>query len=249
MAKHTFGAEGEKVTVHIADLPDRASGSPALIPMVYLHVFEGDGTGVWQRLEEEGDQSRIALAAIAPRSWNNDLTPWPCPPVFRGNRPYEGLALVQLHLLESQIVPQTQALLTQHGVAPSFSALVGYSLAGLFSVWVATRSAAFERVASVSGSLWYPGFSKYVAGHIHPSVRRAYFSLGDKESHTRNPVMKTVLENTQQIVEKFEQAGADTCFELNPGNHFVDEDLRTARGIRWLLGGGPAAAVPTGERP
>jgi predicted alpha/beta superfamily hydrolase len=185
----------------------------------------------------------MALVAVAPKSWDNDLTPWPSPPVFRGGRPYEGFALLQLDLLEREIMPQAEALLAQHGMAPSFSALAGYSLAGLFAAWAATQSSAFERVASVSGSLWYPDFVKYVAGNRpKPAVQRAYFSLGDAEPHTRNRAMRSVLEDTRQVAERFEQVGVVTRFELNPGNHFVDEDLRTARGIRWLLDDGTNAA-------
>lgn len=242
MVEQSFEVEGEKVTLRATEQPAEATGTWTRIPVVYLHVFEGDGEDVWQCLGDVG-VSPIALVAVAPKSWDNYLTPWPCPPVFRGGRPYEGFALLQLDLLEREIIPQAEALLAQHGIVPSFSALAGYSLAGLFAAWAATQSGAFERVASISGSLWYPDFVKYVAGNRpRPAVQRAYFSLGDAESHTRNRAMRPVLENTRQVAERFEQAGVVTRFELNPGNHFMDEDLRTARGIRWLLDDGTNTA-------
>lgn len=235
MVEQSFEVEGVKATLRATEPPASTTDAWARVPVVYLHVFEGDGADVWQRLRKGGEQP-IALVAIAPKSWDNNLTPWPSPPVFRGGRPYEGFALLQLDLLEREIMPQAEALLAQHGMVPSFSALAGYSLAGLFAAWAATQSNAFERVASVSGSLWYPDFVKYVAGNRpRPIVQRAYFSLGDAEPHTRNRAMRSVLEDTRQVAERFEQAGVVTRFELNPGNHFVDEDLRTARGIRWLL--------------
>lgn len=235
MVEQSFEVEGEKVTLRATEPPVSTTDAWTRVPVVYLHVFEGDGADVWRRLREGGEQP-MALVAVAPKSWDNDLTPWSSPPVFRGGRPYEGFAIVQLDLLEREIMPQAEALLAQHGMVPSFSALAGYSLAGLFAAWAATQSGAFERVASVSGSLWYPDFVNYVAGNRpRPAVRRAYFSLGDTESHTRNRAMRPVLENTRQVAERFEQVGVATRFELNPGNHFVDEDLRTARGIRWLL--------------
>ena len=40
--------------------------------------------------------------------------------------------------------------------------IAGYSLAGLFALWAAWNSGYFRRVASVSGSLWYPGFTDYI---------------------------------------------------------------------------------------
>jgi hypothetical protein len=242
MVEQSFEVEGEKVTLRATEPPASTTDAWMRIPVVYLHVFEGDGADVWQRLRKGGKQP-MALVAVAPKSWDNYLTPWSSPPVFRGGRPYEGFAIVQLDLLEREIMPQAEALLAQHGMVPSFSALAGYSLAGLFAAWAATQSGAFERVASISGSLWYPDFVNYVTGNgPRPAVQRAYFSLGDAESRTRNRAMRPVLENTRQVAERFEQVGVATRFELNPGNHFMDEDLRTAKGIRWLLDDGTDAA-------
>ena len=242
MVEQSFEVEGEKVTLRATEPPASTTDAWTRVPVVYLHVFEGNGADVWQRLRK-GSEQPMALVAVAPKSWDNDLTPWPAPPVFRGGRAYEGAAAAQLALLGREIMPWTEALLAQHGMAPSFSALAGYSLAGLFTAWAATQCRLFERIASVSGSLWYPDFVKYVAANRpNPCVRCAYFSLGDAEPRTRNRAMRSVLEDTRQVAERFEQAGVVTRFELNPGNHFMDEDLRTARGIRWLLEDGTNAA-------
>ena len=242
MVEQSFEVEGEKVTLRATEPPASTTDAWTRVPVVYLHVFEGNGADVWQRLRK-GSEQPMALVAVAPKSWDNDLTPWPAPPVFRGGRAYEGAAAAQLALLGREIMPWTEALLAQHGMAPSFSALAGYSLAGLFTAWAATQCSLFERIASVSGSLWYPDFVKHVAANRpNPCVRCAYFSLGDAEPRTRNRAMRSVLEDTRQVAERFEQAGVVTRFELNPGNHFMDEDLRTARGIRWLLEDGTNAA-------
>ena len=242
MVEQSFEVEGEKVTLRATEPPASTTDAWTRVPVVYLHVFEGNGADVWQRLRK-GSEQPMALVAVAPKSWDNDLTPWPAPPVFRGGRAYEGAAAAQLALLGREIMPWTEALLAQHGMAPSFSALAGYSLAGLFTAWAATQCSLFERIASVSGSLWYPDFVKYVAANRpNPCVRCAYFSLGDAEPRTRNRAMRSVLEDTRQVAERFEQAGVVTRFELHPGNHFMDEDLRTAKGIRWLLDDGTDAA-------
>ena len=246
MVEQSFSVEGEKATLRAIEPTAGGNATLVSVPVVYLHVFEGDGADVWRRLGE-GTRQSMALVAIEPRSWDNDLTPWPAPPTFRGARPYEGFAESQLELLGRAIMPEAEALLAQHGMAPAFSALAGYSLAGLFTTWAATQCSLFERVASVSGSLWYPDFVKYVAGNRpNSTVRRAYFSLGDAEPRTRNRTMRSVLEDTCRVAERFEQFGVATRFELNPGNHFTDEDLRTARGIRWLLDS-DAETGPAGE--
>ena len=65
--------------------------------------------------------------------------------------------------------------------------------------------------------------------------RTASTSLGDKEAKTRNSVLKTVQENTEEIQAFYQSKGIDTVFQLNPGNHFVQGIERTIAGIQWLL--------------
>ena len=146
MVEQSFEVEGEKVTLRATEPPASTTDAWTRVPVVYLHVFEGNGADVWQRLRK-GSEQPMALVAVAPKSWDNDLTPWPAPPVFRGGRAYEGAAAAQLALLGREIMPWTEALLAQHGMAPSFSALAGYSLAGLFTAWAATQCSLFERIA------------------------------------------------------------------------------------------------------
>ena len=64
---------------------------------------------------------------------------------------------------------------------------------------------------------------------------KVYFSLGDKESHTKNPTMKLVEENTRLLCKNYLEQDIQTVFELNPGNHFQDAELRLAKGIAWIL--------------
>jgi hypothetical protein len=64
---------------------------------------------------------------------------------------------------------------------------------------------------------------------------RLYLSLGDKEAKTRNQYMKVVQENTEGIADHLREAGIDVTFEMNPGNHFRDAALRSAKGILAIL--------------
>ena len=61
------------------------------------------------------------------------------------------------------------------------------------------------------------------------------FLWGDKESKTKNPILRTVQENTEEICAYYQRKGIDTVFQLNPGNHFVQSVERTAAGIVWML--------------
>ena len=138
-----------------------------------------------------------------------------------------------LRLLTDVIVASAESELPG---TPCWRGLAGYSLAGLFAVYALYGTDAFSRIASISGSLWLPGIKEYVVSHKPRRLPdRLYFSLGDKESKTRNPLLKTVGENTQAIYSYYRSQGIHTVFELNPGNHYNQAARRTAKGIAWLL--------------
>ena len=62
-------------------------------------------------------------------------------------------------------------------------------------------------------------------------------SLGDKEEKTRNPVMRTVgdcIRKQSEMLDNDEGCKA-SILEMNPGNHFREPDLRTAKGFAWLI--------------
>ena len=119
---------------------------------------------------------------------------------------------------------------------PRWRGIVGYSLAGLFALYSLYQTDLFSCAASVSGSLWFPGIKEYLVSH-KPKRRPdcLYFSLGEKESKTRNPILKNVRQNTEAISAFYQSQGIHTVFHLNPGNHYDHAAERTAAGICWLL--------------
>ena len=210
--------------------------SPALpdsLPVVYLHVHDGDGSEVLRLCHELGYREFV-LAAIRPHCWNDDLTPWECPGLFADDAPFAGKAAEQLRLLESEIIPRVEGDAPRK---PEQRVLAGYSLAGLFATWACFNSASFRCVASASGSLWYPDFAGYAAAsEFARKPTSAYFSLGSKEAHTPSRLLRNVAQGTRDVVELFEARGVPTVFEQNPGNHFKEPALRMAKGIAWALG-------------
>ena len=50
-----------------------------------------------------------------------------------------------------------------------------------------------------------------------------------------NAVLKTVQENTKAILQHYQELGVDVRWELNPGNHFRDVAMRSAKGIKAIL--------------
>ena len=54
-------------------------------------------------------------------------------------------------------------------------------------MWSAYNCDAFARVASMSGSLWFPDFVGYATSHdMAKRPEKLYLSLGDTEARTRN---------------------------------------------------------------
>ena len=166
--------------------------------------------------------------------WNRDLSPWPAKAVFPGEDDFAGRADDLLAELTGCILPLAEQALPS---PPQYRALAGYSLAGLFCVYAAFRTAAFTRIASVSGSMWYDGFLSF-AGQtpLAAPVERAWFSVGAKEKRTRNPRMASVEDNTRAMERLFRSRGAGTRFTLHPGNHFADTEARMAEALAFLAG-------------
>ncbi len=203
-------------------------------PLVLMHENQQEGGTVRKLLADT--ENSCTLACISGIRWEHDLAPWNAPAVFKKGAPFTGGADAHLKVILEQIIPEIERQ-TGHGFREIYMA--GYSLAGLFAVYSSCRTDLFSGFVSASGSLWFPEFMEYTEKHpVSDQVRKAYFSLGDKESRTKNPVMQTVEENTEKLKKRLEEQGIDTVFELNAGGHFSEEELRLAKGIAWILKGG-----------
>lgn len=208
--------------------PSTESGAP----IIYLNTFSDEGKKVYEAAQATGCPP-FTLVAISDLDWNHDMVPWDSPPAFKHAEPCTGGADDYLRLLTEEIIPTAEKEIP--GV-PSWRGIAGYSLAGLFALYAIYQTDLFSRVGSMSGSLWFPGMKEYIFSH--ESKRRPdcmYFSLGDKESKTRNLVLRSVRQNTEEIQAFYQARGIDTVFQLNPGNHYDHASERTAAGIVWLL--------------
>lgn len=221
MEKQSFQLDGRTVTIYSTPVPQ----------MLFLQpVDEHDA----ELLDSEMDAMRdcalpFALAAFEVKDWNRDLSPWEAPPVF-GKVPFGGGAEETLRFVTDRLLPELRALLAlPEDVKLCFG---GYSLAGLFALWAATRADAFSGVAAASPSVWFPGWIDYVkANPIR--AEKVYLSLGDREERTKNPVMATVGDRIRELYDLLQKDHTVTL-EWNPGNHFQDSEKRTAKAFLWL---------------
>lgn len=216
--------QGKAVSI----FPGEKPGSPA----IYLNTVSGEERQIWAELQKF-PLPDFSLITIAELDWNHDLVPWDHPPIFKNGPACTGGADNYLDLLTNDILPTAEINLPG---PPCWRGLAGYSLAGLFALYALYGTDVFSRAASVSGSLWFPGIKEYLtsrnAKHWPDCL---YFSLGDKESKTRNPVLKAVRENTEALYAYYHGKGIHTVFQLNAGNHYDHAAQRTATGIAWLL--------------
>ena len=187
-------------------------------PVIYLNTFHDESRKVYETAQATGCPP-FTLVAISNLDWNQDMAPWDSPAAFKKGEPFTSGADDYLRLLVEEIISRAEKELP---VPPAWRGIAGYSLAGLFALYTIYQTDVFSRVGCMSGSLWFPGFKEYIFSH-EPKRQPdcVYFSLGDKEAKTRNPVLKTVQENTEEIQTFYQNKGIDTVFQLNPGNHFV----------------------------
>lgn len=170
------------------------------------------------------------LVVLEGINWHRDLTPWPIGPLFKKDLPYEGQAYQFLNWMMQEVVKPVEEMLDDRVI---WRGLVGYSLAGLFSLYALYQTNYFKRVASVSGSLWYPGWLEYVQTHsmcIQPE--KICLSLGNQEHHTRHPMMKEVKKCTEEFIRLME---CPVIFQSQPGNHFDQVNERIQKAIDLLL--------------
>lgn len=201
----------------------------------------------------------VSLVNIGVDLWEENFSPWCAPRVFAKGLNFGDGAQKTLDTLINQVVPWTESELTE---PPAYRALVGYSLAGLFSLWagvsqqvardcrpddvssqpgaprVDALAATFQRIGAVSGSFWFPGLLDYVNQQLSGGavgLTHAYLSLGDREARTPNPQIMHVRENAELLASRLESAGITSMFELNRGNHFQNVEGRMQKALDWLV--------------
>ena len=194
----------------------------------------------------------VSLVNVGADLWEENFSPWCAPRVFAKGPNFGDGAQKTLDTLINQVIPWAESELTE---SPAYRVLVGYSLAGLFSLWAgvsqqvargcqpdaATTAApaeAFQRIGAVSGSFWFPGLLDYVDQQLSGGVvglTHAYLSLGDREARTPNPQIMHVRENAELLASKLKNAGITSTFELNRGNHFQNVEGRMQKALDWLV--------------
>lgn len=162
--------------------------------------------------------------------WEKELTPWHDPNISPRQEVGEH-AYDTLDYITEQLLPY---LFIHYGKMPVV--LGGYSLAGLFARWAASKAECFDVVAAASPSLWITPWKGFSNAH-QVFARYVYLSLGDREEKTKNRAMAQVGDNVRWEYEHLQQTiGADHCTLVwEQGGHFSTPHLRLARAFVWCI--------------
>ena len=223
--------------------------SVAEAPIVYLLDNMDDHSSVQV-------PDNVSLVVIGVDQWEHRFSPWKASRVFAKGADFGDGAQDTFSTITEQIIPWAESSLPK---PPAYRILVGYSLAGLFSLWSGLsqqniapntfyasvpstvnqkNKVIFQRIGAVSGSFWFPGLTDYVDKQLSSgevNLACVYLSLGDREERTPNPQIMHVRKNAELIKQELQTAGITAIFELNRGNHFQNIDVRIQKAVEYLL--------------
>ena len=262
-ATHHFAEVASRHTIdettHPADTaahPTKPTARKTIISGLSIHTQMSSvaGAPVVYLLGDVTDHSPVQIPAgvslvyIGVDLWEENLSPWCAPRVFAKGPNFGDRAQKTLDTLINQVIPWAESDLTE---PPAYRVLVGYSLAGLFSLWAGVSqqvacscqpdtvpTPTFQRIGAVSGSFWFPNLMDYVDQQLSRGVvglTHAYLSLGDREARTPNPQIMHVRVNAELLASKLRDAGITSTFELNRGNHFQNVEGKMQKALNWLV--------------
>ena len=195
--------------------------------MISYKINEGNDTWVyWLGSSPVPIDIPETVVFVEEENYDIYFSPWPSKNVFPKSPDFEGKADVFFNQLITSVIPEAE-----QGKEVNKRILVGYSLAGLSALYFGTKTDLFSSIASVSGSLWYPDFVEYISQHPLQCAN-VYFSLGDSESKSKNPMLATVEANTL-LVKDLVSSYTNCIYQSNSGGHFNSIDERVLKAINW----------------
>lgn len=199
-------------------------------PIVYINMYTDAGREVLEGCKKLGCKP-FHLVTITKIRWDEELSPWASKPIVSKNDHFTGKADNYIRFMAKKIIP-----FTEKEIEPQYRVIAGYSMGGLFALYVPYVTDLFSKVVSVSGSVWYPDFVSYARQNEFLQMPESiYLSIGDSESRTKNVFLQQTENNTRKLHSVYQSKNINSIFELNPGNHYKDAPYRMAKGITWIL--------------
>ena len=172
------------------------------------------------------------IVTVPVSDWNDNLTPWPAPGLYRGEPDFGGNAARTLAELCDRVIP---AIEREAGLRPRKRAICGYSLGGLFALYAFAHRACFDACACLSGSVWYEGWVEHLrALELDGTDRFAFLSVGTKEKRAALATLRRVQDNMGQCADILRGRGCTVEYAIGPGNHMSFIPERFAAGLAAL---------------
>ena len=227
---------GWKTAVYIPE------GGKEKIPLLYIlggkNIKEelADLRVLWEKTESE-KAFPFLLAGLGASDWNSAYSPWPAPPLTREGEEFAGRASETGRFLIEEYLPYVCERFPASERREN-RAVVGYSLGGLGTLYLFLETGEFAGAASCSGSLWYPGWCKYMEKASLPKEPGyVYLSLGRAEKRIRSRLMgcnPECTERTSALLSQRMAMGSQVVFQWNNGGHGYEVTARILRAISWL---------------
>ena len=190
-------------------------------------------------IETAAEKFGVTIVAITGMDWQNVFSPWPAPGVSKGDPDFKGESPEFLKLLQSKAIPEIEQTLKINSLVERN--LVGVSMSGLFALWQWMECDTFRSIASLSGSFWYEGFIEWMRTiQIPHKTGKAFFLLGNQESHSKVKAFNSVGINTAEIIQILKTSGINAEFKSVPGNHFANGIARLEKAFNALYCDTPA---------
>ena len=195
-------------------------------------------------IETAAANAFCTIVKVPVANWNDSLTPWPAPGLYRGDPDFGGNGAQTLDWLCESAIPAIERAANLH---PKERTICGYSLGGLFALYAFAHRELFDACACLSGSLWYEGWVEHLRElELDGAGRFAFFSIGAKEKRAALETLRRVQDNMQECVDILRERGCTVEFSIGAGNHMSHVQERFAAGISALDGFLAASMFPCG---
>ena len=181
-------------------------------------------------------KSALNFVLIDSKNRSDDYTPWPLSASEAMPKDFGGKAAEHLAFIKTKVVPFCES---EYGFASISEkrAIGGYSLGGLFSLYVGANTDLFGIVLSCSSSLWYPNFLAYLKEHLFKATQpKLYMSVGDEEGLKASNLTIEQIPNTMDLKDWLEPKFQpnDFKFMLEEGNHGNNIPRRVEHAVGWV---------------
>lgn len=178
------------------------------------------------------------LLSVQSQNWNDEYSPWSVPALKKNEKPFGEGAANYLRFLTENVKPFIDGHYRTK-LEPENTALLGYSLGGLVSLYALYTCKTFGKIGSLSGSLWFEGWIEFMHSNMPAATgAKVYLSLGKGEERIRNQRMAKVGDCTRQAAQILKQQlkfTENSALVWNNGGHFTEIPQRYQKAIMWLM--------------